>query len=805
MIKSFYSIIFFSITSIGICLAQEKGYSLKGSLMSNSQPLSDVEIVISTLDSTYVKTIISENDGTFTINHLDEGAYKLTFNKLGYKKFSYTSPILNSQQPFYQIPTINMELENNQLGEVVVKGNIPVIERRGGKTVINVENSVFATGGTSFEILQLAPGVNINSDGNISMKGKSGVNVYIDGKPSNLSGADLAEYLSNLSTSNIEQIELLYTPSAKFDAEGNAGIINIKFKKGKNLGTNATYTLGGGIGRNYRYNSGLSINNRGKNTNFYGNFDYSKIKGIENNFLNRNIKTDDITFNINNTDLKTRNNYNLNLGFDYNISPSQTIGILLNGYINKMGSDENNGTKIYHQSNLDSSVFSHSLENRNIKNGTINLNYAGTIGKKGVQLSADADYLNYHRTSDENFTSDYYYSPARSKIIPLNLNNNTPSDIHLYSFKVDFSQPLSKIWNLEAGAKTSFANTQNDRDLNVISGTNPFNQLTSKFNYKEDINAAYFILKKKKENSELQLQLRAEQTLAKGTSADGTELINRNYISLFPVLNYSKTVNKNDKLTFSYNRRLNRPDYPDLNPFFYFLDQYTYHQGNPNLNPSFANSYEVNYTINDSYSFSLQYNHIKDFTYTVYQQDDATGVAITTIRNFDYRKTVGFEFDIPQDITKWLNIDLSLRNYYEFFKFNSSFSGGVKNSSFSGLYDLNASIKLGGGFMSQLNLHYETPTAYATYHFKSLYFANFGISKSLFNKRGSVRFICTDIFDTNSTRYSSNLYNLDLYAKEKVETRSFRLAFTYKIGKSTVKAARRRSTGVTEEKSRIKD
>ncbi|MBD3748286.1 MAG: TonB-dependent receptor [Sphingobacteriales bacterium] len=773
--------------------------------MSNHQPLFNVEIVINSLDSTFVKTIISKKDGTYTIDNLRKGAYKLTFIKLGYKKISYTSPILDAQHPSYQIPTINMELENNQLGEVVVKGNIPVIERRGGKTVINVENSVFASGGTSFEILQLAPGVNINSDGNISMKGKSGVNVYIDGKPSNLSGADLAEYLANLSTSNIEQIELLYTPSAKYDAEGNAGIINIKFKKGKNLGTNATYTLGGGIGRNYRYNNGLSINNRGKKTNFYGNLDFSKIKAIENNFLNRTITTDNIIFNVNNADLKTRNNYTVNLGFDYNITPSQTLGILFNGFINKMESDENNSTLIYHQTSLDSSVFSNSLENRAVNNGTVNLNYAGSIGKKEAKLSADLDYLNYHRTSNERFISNYYYRPARSAVTPLILNNSTPSDIYVYSFKVDFSQPLSKIWYLETGAKTSFANTQNNRDLNVLSGTNPFNQLTSKFHYKEAIQAAYFMVRKKKENSELQLQLRAEQTTTKGTSANGTQLINRNYLSLFPVLNYSKTVNKNDKLTLSYNRRLNRPDYPDLNPFFYFLDQYTYHQGNPNLKPSFANSYEVNYTINDSYSFSLQYNHIKDFTYTVYQQDDATGVAVTTVSNFDYRKTVGFEFDIPQDINKWLSLDLSLQNYYEFFKFNSSFSGGVKNSSFSGLYNLNASIKLGGGFMSQLNLHYETPTAYATYYFKSLYYANFGISKSIFNKKGSVRFVCTDPFDTNSARYSSNLYNLDLSAKGKVETRSFRLAFTYKIGKSTVKAARRRNTGVAEEKSRIKD
>nr|MBC7612501.1 outer membrane beta-barrel protein [Pseudopedobacter sp.] len=806
MIKYLLFFIFFQFVLINVGISQTNSTNLKGLVTSKNVKLSDVVVNISNTDSSFKNTTTTQSNGTFLFKNIPPGTYSLNFRKLGFKDTTFKDLKITKEIKEFIIPTITLIAAIKNLNEVIVSGNVPTIQRRSGKTILNVENSVFATGSSGFEILQIAPGVSIDNNEQISIKGKSGVVIYIDGKPSNLSKADLVEYLKNIPTNNIDQIEIISVPSAKYDAAGNAGIINIKFKKGKNVGTSATYSAGGGIGRNYRYNTGLSLNNRGKRTNFYGNFDYSKIKTIDDNYLNRTITTNNVIYDIKNADLKGRGNYNLNLGFDYNVKPGQTIGVLLNGFINKLASNENNLSNIYSSTRLDSSIISTSYEERNIKNGTINLNYVGSIGKKGTKISADADYLRYKRTSNEAFSSNYKsFTPPYSKKADLNLVNQSPSNINLGSFKADLTQPLKKDWFLDAGFKFSMAKIESERIFDLITGKNPFPSIISNFDYKENINAAYFIFRKKKEKSNLEFQLRTEQTIAKGTSGNGNELINRNYWSFFPVFLYSRDVNKNDRLSFSYNRRVNRPDYQDLNPFIYFLDQKTYSQGNPSLKPTYANSFEINYTIKDTYSFSLQYNHIKDFMYTVYQQNDNNQVAITTRSNFDYRKTIGFEFDIPKDITKWLSIDLSLQNYYEFFKYTSTFSGEVKNRSFSGLYNLNATFKLPKGYNALLNLHYETPLAYAIYQFKPLYFANFGLSKSIFKKAGNVRFTFTDIFDTNSYRYSSNLYNLDLVAKEKRETRSLRLSFSYKFGNTTVKGERKRKVGVDDEKARIKD
>lgn len=796
----------FFIFPTGFCLAQQEKFVIKGSIFNIENQNEDVNIfLITTKDSTVVKSVVCDKSGVFEINQLKAGTYLLSITKLGYQSLYYGPVAVNSSIPEVKLPQIEILKKIQELHTVTVTASPSVIEKRNGKTIINVENSVFGIGSTGLEILQTAPGVSIDNEQNISLQGKSGVTLYVDGKPSNLTGNDLIEYLKNIPTNNIEQVELMFTPSAKYEASGNGGVINIKFKKGKNVGTTFTYTGGAGIGKNYRYNSGLNINSRGKKTNLFGNFDYTKLKAIDNNFLNRNIKSNDSLFNIINDDLKDRNNYNLNFGLDYALSSNHTIGFLINSANNTFTSDEGNNTEIYRQQNLYSSILSTSFEDRTIKNTNLNLNYAGVINKDGSSVSVDFDFLTYDRRSEEHFTSNYfsYGPPARPKKNQLELKNNSPSAIKLYSFKTDFTKPLKNNWFLDAGLKSSFAKTESARNMNLIQGVNPFGNLVSTFNYKENINAAYFIFRRKQGKNNLELQLRAEHTVAKGDSGDQTVKINKNYLSFFPVFLYSRDVSKDDKISFSYNRRLNRPNYQDLNPFYYFLDQYTYNKGNIDLKPSYANSFEINYLIKEKYSFSLRYNHVKDFTYTTYQQDDASGIAITSRSNFDYRKSFGLDINLPQDIMKWWTANLSTQAYYEFFKFNSSYSGTVYNSSFSGSADLNNMFRMGKGYSSQLALHYETPTAYGVYRFKSLYFANIGFAKSILNKAGSLRFSINDIFDTNSYRYSTNSYNLDLQAKEKRETRSFRLSFSYKFGKSTIKATRNRKLGIDTEKSRI--
>ncbi|MEO6729326.1 MAG: TonB-dependent receptor [Candidatus Dojkabacteria bacterium] len=794
----------FLIFYAGICLGQQGNLAIKGSIYTIENQNNDIDIsLITSKDSIVVKSVISDQKGFFELTHLKAGVYLLFIKKLGYQSIFYGPIEVSSSVATVEIPQLQIIKKIQELNAVTVKASTPIIEKRNGKTIINVENSVFGIGSTGLEILQTAPGVSIDNEQHISLNGKRGVTLYIDGKASNLTGNDLIEYLKNIPTNNIAQIELMFTPSAKYDAIGNGGVINIKFKKGKNLGTSFTYSGGAGLGKNYRYNSGLNINSRGKKTNFFGNFDYARIKAIDNNFLNRNIKSNDSLFIINNDDLKDRNNYSLNLGLDYYLSKNHTIGFLINSAKNNFSSDEANNTQIFRQQSLYSEILSSSFEDRSIKNTNLNLNYAGVLNKNGATLSVDFDFLNYDRNSEEDFSSDYHGTQLSAIAKPLELSNNSPSAIKLFSFKTDYTAVLKNNWFLDAGLKSSFANSESERNINLIQGLNPFGNLISTFNYKENINAAYFIFRRKQDKSNLELQLRAEHTLAKGTSEDPTVHIDKNYLSFFPVFLYSRDVLKDDKISFSYNRRLNRPNYQDLNPFFYFLDQYTYNKGNINLKPSYANSFEINYLIKEKYSFSLRYNHVKDFTYTTYQQDDASGIAITSKSNFDYRKSYGMDIYLPYDIVKWWKANLSVEAYYEFFKFNSAFSGTIYNSSFSSTTNLFNMFSFGKGYTSQLNFHYETPTAYGIYNFKSAYYTNIGFAKSVLSGAGSLRFLFMDVFDTNSNRYSTYSYNLDLQAKEKRETRNFRLSFSYKFGKSTIKATRNRKLGIDAEKSRI--
>jgi hypothetical protein len=297
--------------------------------------------------------------------------------------------------------------------------------------------------------------------------------------------------------------------------------------------------------------------------------------------------------------------------------------------------------------------------------------------------------------------------------------------------------------------------------------------------------------------------VRLEQTFAKGDTSDNKHLINRNYFSLFPNLSVSKQLDKANKLVLSYNKGITRPRYDQINPFSYFLDQFTYNQGNPQLKPSYINSTKLEWELDAKYVFDVHYNYTTNFVYTVYAQDLRNNVAIASMQNFDYRQTFGVSVAIPITISKWYDINLSAEGNKEFFKYIDAANQVIYNSS------LNASIKLNHNFLlpktikATINMLYETPTAYAVYHFKPLYYMNFGISKSVFQKRGSVRVVVTDIINSNSNRYLTNLAGINLIAKDKTETQSIRLSFNYKIGKQTIKDYQKRKSNVEDEKVRV--
>ena len=296
MVKSlqFLFTLFIFNSTLGYC--QTLDSKITGKVFSKSENIDNVNVILITVkDSTVVKSVLTDANGNYEIINIKPGNYLLSFIKIGYQT-EFTNELLLNQEGFVlRVPTIEITRQPKQLKEVVIQAKTPYIERRAGKTIINVENSVFGLGSSGFEILQTIPGIRIEINDQLSIQGKNNVAVYINGKPSNLSGINLVEFLKNIPTNNIEQIELLNGASARYDAANNGGIINIKFKKGKNIGTNGTASFGGGLGRNYRYNAGLSLNNRTEKSNFYLNYDFNKIKAVDDNYLLRNVNNNNLT------------------------------------------------------------------------------------------------------------------------------------------------------------------------------------------------------------------------------------------------------------------------------------------------------------------------------------------------------------------------------------------------------------------------------------------------------------------------------------------------------------------------------
>ena len=807
MIKRF-SVSLIILISFLSCFSQNKNGIISGNVFCLGMPTSGVNVfLINQKDSTVIKSSITSNEGYFNFANVKEGKYLIALRNIGYQnKYSDLINIDKNIKPI-SLGIITLDKLNKQLKEVTVISSKPYIERKLGKTVLNLESSVFGLGSSGFEVFETLPGINIKNS-ELSLYGKSNIAVFIDDKPSNLTGANLIDYLKNLPTNNIEKIEIIDANSAKYDAAYNGGIINIKFKKGKNIGTNATISTGGSVGINYGYNTGINFNKRTAKSNLYLNYDYAKIKALDQTFLYRSISSPykspslNTFFDVSNNDTKTRNNHSVILGYDYQIDEKQTLSFLMNAFSNKMFSNEVNQNLISHDA-LDSTINTSSLENRLVTNLSGNLRYQNELNKNGKTFSGGIDFLTFNRKSEEDLNSIYLNKNNQEYKSPLIFNNQTPSKINIISGNIDYALPASKNSLLEFGFKANSVGISNNRIINIKSGKTYIQNPSIYFNYQENIIAGYTNYSYKSNGNSFSAGVRLEQTFAKGDTSANNNLINRSYFSVFPNVSIAKQLDKKNKLALSYNKGITRPRYDQINPFSYFLDQFTYNQGNPQLKPSTINSTKLEWEFDAKYVFDIHYNYTNNFAYTVFTQNLTNNVAIASMQNFDYRQTLGVSVAIPITVSKWYDINLSAEGNKEYFKYIDVSNKAIYNSSLNGSLILSQTFQLPKTIKVSINMLYETPTAYAVYHFKPLYFMNLGISKPVFQNRGSIRLAATDIFNSNSNRYATSLAGINLIAKDKTETQSIRLSFNYKIGKQTVKAYQKRKSNVEDEKGRV--
>ena len=761
--------------------------------------------LLNAADSSIVKLNAADKDGVYLFEHIEAGKYLLSATAVGYTK-SY-SGVFELSITDKQLPDIILEKASTQLSGVVVTARRPLVEVKADRMIVNVEGTVNATGNDGIDLLRRSPGVLVDKDDNISMAGKNGVEVYIDGKPSPLKGADLGNYLRSLQSSSIESIELITNPSAKFEAAGNAGIINIKLKKDKALGTNGSVNAGYNIGIYSKYNAGFSLNHRTKKANYFGSYNYSNA--IRYNSIDIYREVVDTIFDQHSAMKDKRQAHGFKAGMDYYLNSKNTLGVILSGNLSESKGAGNGPMTIKHR---DANSPHRILEadqltegSRDNYNANLNYRYADTSGRT---FNIDLDYGRYENATNQ-YIPNIYYSGDHTVELSRNIYRMiTPTDINIYSFKADYEQNAWK-GKLSYGTKIGFVETYNKFNRFDANGPVEVRDVNNSnvFDYKENINALYINYNRQFKGFMIQAGLRGENTNSNGVSesevsADST--VKRNYTDLFPSAAITFNKNPMSQWNITYSRRIDRPNYSNLNPFRFALNDYTYRQGNPYLRPQYTNSFALTHTYKYKLNTTLSYSHIKDMFAEILDTTDLSK-SFQITRNLATQDIIGLNVSYPFSY-KSLSIFSNLNANYSIYKADFGANRKVDENVFGYTVYAQTTYKFAKTFTAELTGLYISPSIWqGTFRSKSMGFVDAGLQKTVLQGKGTLKASVSDIFNTMHFRGDANFAGAINRIHANWESRQFKVNFTYRFGSAQVKAARQRKTGLEEENKRTGD
>lgn len=799
-------------------LANAQKGTVSGAINAQNKPVEAASVgLLLARDSSVVQKITSDKTGNFLFEKIKSGKYLVAIQSVGYQKYYSNQFELNDKQNSYKLPGISLEAAAQKLGDVVVTSKKAEIEQKLDKTVVNVDASPSNVGLNALEVLEKSPGITLDKDGNISLKGRGGVTVMIDGRPTYMSATDLVNFLKNLPSTSLDQIEIMSNPSSKYDAAGNSGIINIKTKKSKIRGLNASVTVGGGIGMGIaeaapKTNNSLNLNYRTGKWNFFGNYSYAYNKNPRKLELTRKFR--DLSTNAVTTIFQQETNmdskyesHNYKAGADYFMNKKTTIGFVYSGYYNPGKTRTDGVTNIMDaDAKLQNQTVVTNDETMLWKGNSFNFNLRQLFDTTGTELNVDVDVVGYNSTKTQDFRN-IFYDNSHHVISPDELlKGDLPSDINIYSAKADFTHPFKKDWKLETGVKSSYVKTDNDaKYFDFQSGDWRLNTNRSNhFIYKENINAAYVNLAKefsKKWNA--QVGVRMENTNADGNQVTTGQTFKRNYTQLFPTAFIGYNINDKNQLGFNYGRRIQRPNYEDMNPFYYFLDKYTYQVGNPYLQPQFSQNVELNHIYRNMITTGVSYSKTTDIILDVLSQVDSTKTTFINKRNVAKSSSWTINTNINAPIKKWWRLNLYAQFNYS--TFNGLVNGEDLNVSGSG-FVVNASnqFQLPKGLGFEINGFFRSRTLQGTLVSQPMGAVNIGMSKQILKNKGTIRLNVRDVLGIQNFRGYSRYQNIDLNIKNQWNSRVITASFTYRFSKGQAgNQSQRRRGGAGDEQNRV--
>jgi len=809
MKKCYGFLLVFSMALLPYCLLAQSKTSISGVVQDKSKkPVAAATInLVKATDSVLVKVAVTADNGSFVFDNLKMGDYRITITAIGFAAYSSETIHITAESDVKNLPLIELSAADaGQLNAVTVTARKPFVERKIDRTVVNVDALISNAGTSALDVLDKSPGIVVDQDGNVTMNGKSGVVIFIDDKPTYLSGADLASYLRSLPSGTLESIEIMTNPPAKYDAAGNAGVINIKTKKLKQKGFNGNIAPGYMQGAYPKSFNSLNLNFRNNAFNYYANIGYNYSENYNDLLIQRRYVNDDGSphslFSQNTWIKRQDRSGSLRLGVDYTMDKANSIGLMLNGTTRKGESAIDNKSYLYNGINeLDSLITADNVDERTFSRGSAGLNFRHKYKQTGRELGIDLDYIYNESNADQLYRNASYLADNTVKGRD-NLTGKLPSYINIYSFKADYSHPLANGFKTEAGVKGSLIETNNIAiyDITVGNTTSPDYDKTNHFTYRENINAAYVNVSKEWSRISLQVGLRGENTIMRGHQLGNVmkpdSAFKRDYVNLFPTfyLSYKLDSAAKHQLVFSYGKRIQRPNFSNLNPFISPLDKFTFYVGNPFLQPTIAHEIEVSHIYNNKITTKLGYEYYDgDINETIELQGHQYYSRPANVGKSQY---LSLSVNASIEPAPWVTINWFGLAQHVSFKADL-YNNKLDTSGINFITNFNSQFRLGKGWTAELLGLFRSDFITTQFVLGDFWTLSGAIQKKVLKGKGSVKLSIQDIFFTRlNYGQINNLQNAKGNYRNQGDTRVVGINFTWNFGKTF--ETRSRSNGSAE-------
>lgn len=780
--------------------------NIKGRITNGQQGLPSATVRLLDSDSTLVKGVVTDHSGEFILENIMPGSFLISASMVGYStNFSTRISLENAD---IILPEIILEEVATELNELVVKGEKQVFEQMMDRLVINVGSSVTSSGSTILDVLQKSPGIVVNRQNNsIIMNGKSGVRIMINEKIMQVPLDVLVQMLDGMNASNVEKIELITTPPAEYDAEGNAGIIHIVTKGNEEYGTHGA--LGLTLGYRWAETLGGNFNIGHRKQKFLYFMDYSILKNHNLHIMrmDRQIWSDDVARSVNSYSHRENitKQQNLNAGLEWKISKSTFLNILFTAYKRKWELDAH--TKDFNQTTTDSTVVTDmEIDELNLwQSAAISLGLQTKINPKN-EINFNLDYLYYHNDNPSYYNNNIFYEQYNIKeVSKIDLKKSTP--IHFFIAKADYQSIFSPSFSWETGFKAVTSTLDNDvltrRDVNDEWSTDPI--FTSFSNFIEHVASGYISTIWKAERQwQLNSGLRYEYTYTSINTPVRKNLVKRNYGYLFPSISLIKNLDIEKGIQISYSRRITRPTYNDMAPFVFFWGPNTFSTGNTSLYPAIADAVTAGYH-NKQWVISLQISRsLNEITFLQPEVDNQSNILTYRSQNLKYLNTVGLTSSYSVTLAPWWEVQSNLTAQYQIAR-----TSHLPNNVNLYLYGLNINlvnlVRLPKGFSIEISGMYQSKSLSGISQFLPLGSLNAGIQKN-FGEKGTIRLSIDDILYSNYWRIITNSpeNNLDSYFNYNWHNQFIRLTYSRNFGNSKLRSVKLKS-GSEEERGRIKN